>query len=748
VRKIIWSCWFQGRNEAPEVVRKCLQSWEDRNPGWDVRVLDSNTISRYIDVFSHVDLAQQRIASASLSDIVRILLLHEYGGVWVDATTFCNVPLDDWLPVAANTGFFAFARPAEDRLLGSWFLAAEPGNELLAKWTARAIRYWRGREETDDYFWLHHQFGELCSIDKKAFRAWLAVPQISANGPISLCYLSEAIYEDFDAVKSRIDWTIPVFKLTHGLDASRITPNSLVVRLLGMAESNVTSPPAAPRAPESTTSPICLLKVSTHNLGDHIQIIAAEGLLRRAGLVPSDFVDRDHGVAHPPEVPSELSPGILLNGWFANNASEWPPHRAYRALYLGFHIRLWRAPNLLSPAALDHYASHGPVGCRDRYTLSLLRSHGVEAFLSYCVSITFARRLHDPDRQREVFVVSSDRRILDYLPDSIGPYTFINHYSNSSDFDENKNRASELLNTYRDKAKLVITTMLHCALPVIAMGIPVVVFYPPNEGPLSESDRERFSSLSELVRVFRPSEAALVDWLGYTPDVSSLKLKLVDSFFAMATRWGQLAPPPIEPTTQVAPLFDVHRYFENSDRLAELARTKSPDRRRWGANSSYKPAWAERGKVAAQFIRDGSRVLEIGTGPGTLRELIAHRCHYTGADLEPLDEKTLALDLDNDPMPSGMWDTIVLLGVLEHLHHPAEALRKITNITSQLVISYCCCMDDSAGCTSKRLLEGYTTSMTEKNIRDTFAALGFHTSRSQLLNSTPYSDEIVFEFAK
>jgi hypothetical protein len=170
LRKIIWTCWFQGRSRAPELVRKCLDSWETRNPGWHFRCLDSETIARYVDLSAHIDLKKQTMTAASLSDIIRLLLLHEFGGVWVDATTYCNVPLDDWLPLAAYTGFFAFARPGEDREIASWFLAAAPGNTLLANWTAGAVAYWRGRESTEDYFWVHHQFDELCLTDRETLQ--------------------------------------------------------------------------------------------------------------------------------------------------------------------------------------------------------------------------------------------------------------------------------------------------------------------------------------------------------------------------------------------------------------------------------------------------------------------------------------------------------------------------------------------------------------------------------------------------
>jgi mannosyltransferase OCH1-like enzyme len=102
MQKIIWACWFQGRDAAPELVRRCLLSWEERNSGWELRCVDSSTVSKYVDFSTYIDLNQQAITAPSLSDILRVLLLHEYGGVWVDATTFCNVPLDEWLAFAAS----------------------------------------------------------------------------------------------------------------------------------------------------------------------------------------------------------------------------------------------------------------------------------------------------------------------------------------------------------------------------------------------------------------------------------------------------------------------------------------------------------------------------------------------------------------------------------------------------------------------------------------------------------------------
>jgi len=75
--KIIWICWLQGWDEAPWLVRKCLASWQLHNPDWDIRILDADTVHLYVEL---PDLSAKLITAASLSDIVRVCLLHEYGG--------------------------------------------------------------------------------------------------------------------------------------------------------------------------------------------------------------------------------------------------------------------------------------------------------------------------------------------------------------------------------------------------------------------------------------------------------------------------------------------------------------------------------------------------------------------------------------------------------------------------------------------------------------------------------------------
>lgn len=139
--KIIWFLWFQGLGNAPYVVRKCYESWTILNPGWKVVYLDEESVRQFTAVdYASGNLA--RLMPQHRSGLLRFDLLAHYGGVWVDATTLCTRPLDDWLPSNLQSGFFAFHKPGPDRIISTWFLAAAPGNTLVSRLFERMIEYW------------------------------------------------------------------------------------------------------------------------------------------------------------------------------------------------------------------------------------------------------------------------------------------------------------------------------------------------------------------------------------------------------------------------------------------------------------------------------------------------------------------------------------------------------------------------------------------------------------------------------
>lgn len=231
MNKTIWILWFQGWKNAPVVSLKCLETWKENNPGWNIIELDEQNLSQYINLDEFIpDIKKKNISLTALSDIIRIDLLKKYGGVWADSTVFCHKPLDDWLFQQLNEGFFAFNKPGPDRLLSSWFLAAHENNYLISKWHDKVKDYWLSRNSTNEYYWFHYLFGNLAAENKLFKNMWNNVPIISADQPHEL--LNKMFHQLTHQIKQWIDTKkTPVSKLTYKY-TKPILDNSVIDYLL------------------------------------------------------------------------------------------------------------------------------------------------------------------------------------------------------------------------------------------------------------------------------------------------------------------------------------------------------------------------------------------------------------------------------------------------------------------------------------------------------------------------------------
>ena len=181
VPKIIWSYWHSGEADAPETAARCFDSWRRLNPGWELRVLDETSHAEHAGM-SDVGTAHV----ANWTDVLRTRLLARHGGVWADATLLCARPLDQWLPIAAPSGFFAFADPGPDRRIASWFLAAAPKNPFVAALERKLTAYWAKRTKASAYFYFHYLAEHLIRTDPAAAQVWLRTPRISARPMLTL----------------------------------------------------------------------------------------------------------------------------------------------------------------------------------------------------------------------------------------------------------------------------------------------------------------------------------------------------------------------------------------------------------------------------------------------------------------------------------------------------------------------------------------------------------------------------------
>jgi len=86
----IWFCWMQGEETMPEIPRLCLASLRKHANGHEVVVLNAENYRKYVSLSDHIIKLYEsgKLIQAHFADILRVNLLAQHGGLWMDATLF------------------------------------------------------------------------------------------------------------------------------------------------------------------------------------------------------------------------------------------------------------------------------------------------------------------------------------------------------------------------------------------------------------------------------------------------------------------------------------------------------------------------------------------------------------------------------------------------------------------------------------------------------------------------------------
>ncbi len=235
------------------------------------------------------------------------------------------------------------------------------------------------------------------------------------------------------------------------------------------------------------------------NIGDDIQTYAASLLVSQPELCNREKLD---------ELPEKTR--LLCNGWFMENSKHWPPSKNVDSLFVSFHISGKNKKTMTTEKAIEYYKQHEPIGCRDYDTLNLLESFGVDAYFSGCLTLTLPK--YEREKSDEVLFVDVLRTnytknyretvVKNIIPKSYrNNVKFVSHISDDLkhlDAETRMAQAQQMLERY-GKAKLVFTSLIHCALPCIALGTPVVfIDFGFNN---NQAKRDRFNGIIDLFKI-------------------------------------------------------------------------------------------------------------------------------------------------------------------------------------------------------------------------------------------------------
>lgn len=118
----IWFCWFQGIENAPEIVKCCYNSLK-KNIGanQEIRVITLDNIEKYISIPEHIKnkFEQNKISMALYSDFIRIALLSQYGGFWIDSTVLVTENIEN---ICSNYNFYTKKSDMAELHFGNYLL--------------------------------------------------------------------------------------------------------------------------------------------------------------------------------------------------------------------------------------------------------------------------------------------------------------------------------------------------------------------------------------------------------------------------------------------------------------------------------------------------------------------------------------------------------------------------------------------------------------------------------------------------
>jgi len=185
--KTIWWLWFQGSESAPLIVKKCLEvarQYADEMQ-YNLMELNKNNLFNYVDLPAQIVDKWKKgiIGNANFSDLCRVALLADYGGIWMDSTVFMSGPLDKEIRDAELFFFKASFLDMTITKISNWFMSANSaGNLFLYSVRESMIRYWMQNNYVADYFIFHIVVAALS--ERKEFKEMFdAIPYFTNTYP-------------------------------------------------------------------------------------------------------------------------------------------------------------------------------------------------------------------------------------------------------------------------------------------------------------------------------------------------------------------------------------------------------------------------------------------------------------------------------------------------------------------------------------------------------------------------------------
>lgn len=182
----IWICWWQGLDNAPEIVKICVNSIKKNAGKHDVIVIDESNYKNYIDFPDWlIDKYNKNIISKThFSDLLRLEILSRYGGLWIDSTFYCIDNIEEYFDMP----IWSIKRPEyfHASVASGYFANYSLGCQFEYRRSFRIFRdflieYWKNNDEIVDYLLTDYIIKMIIDNDKETKELFNNIPNNNDN---------------------------------------------------------------------------------------------------------------------------------------------------------------------------------------------------------------------------------------------------------------------------------------------------------------------------------------------------------------------------------------------------------------------------------------------------------------------------------------------------------------------------------------------------------------------------------------
>lgn len=224
--KVIWWCWLQGLEKAPNIVKACHRSLQKNLKDYEIRIIDSENWKQYVQLPDYIveRWKKKQIPPALFSDLLRLQLLIEYGGSWIDSTVLCTGVSTQETQKYLEAPLFLFQYTPEGTTknisISNWFITAHSNNEVLMAVRDMLFAYWKDYKCTLDYYIFHLFFSMVAQEYPEEIAA---MPYgYSMNSLVLLHHLNESYnQEKWNKLTSKVSFHKLSFRLNSEIINNR-----------------------------------------------------------------------------------------------------------------------------------------------------------------------------------------------------------------------------------------------------------------------------------------------------------------------------------------------------------------------------------------------------------------------------------------------------------------------------------------------------------------------------------------------